>query len=70
VTNEKIKELVAERNREVERSVAATAQNLIASIVQQQDVIKGAQKAIANCREKLKALEVATVTEADILGEV
>ena len=70
MTNEKIKELVAERNREVERSVAATAQNLIANIVLQQDVIKGAQKSIANYREKLKALEVATVTEADILGEV
>ena len=68
MTNDKLRQLIAEQNDESERLTASRAKAIIRQIAQCQQAKLDADKEIAGLREELKQLTAPTMEETSILG--
>ena len=64
----KLQEIIAEENEDREREVLCEARNLINEIAKEQARKRAADERIAQLREELKALNVETLDESEVLG--
>jgi 3-methyladenine DNA glycosylase/8-oxoguanine DNA glycosylase len=69
MTNEQITQLIKEKNAELEKNLSTQASNIVSYIVQQQAVIKTAQKMIVSFQKQLKELTFEPLDAASFLGE-
>ena len=69
MTNEKLRQLIAEQNDESERQTAYRAKEIIRQIAACQQAKVDADKEIAGLREELKQLTAPTVDGTSILGD-
>lgn len=69
MTNEKLRQLIAEQNEESERQTAYRAKEIIREIARFQQAKIDADKEIAGLREELKQLTAPTMEETSILGD-
>lgn len=68
MTNDKLRQLIAEQNDESERDAARRAKDIIRQIAACQQAKVDADKEIAGLREELKHLTAPTMEETSILG--
>jgi hypothetical protein len=68
MTNEKLRQLIAEQNDESERHTASRAKEIIREIAACQQAKVDADKEIAGLREELKQLTAPSMDETSILG--
>jgi len=65
---ETIHQLIADKNKELERSTLRSAESIIDSIAKQQEIIHIAEEKIVELRKELHALEVKALDVKSILG--
>lgn len=68
MTTAKLKEIIADKNAQLERSAVDAAEQHINHIIKMQRIITEAQSEIKEAQEALKALEVQQLDHAVILG--
>lgn len=68
MTNDKLRQLIAEQNDESERQTAYRAKDIIREIAGLQQAKLDADKKIAGLREELKQLTAHSLEETSILG--
>lgn len=66
---EKIHGLIREKNERLERDALRTAESIIEEIAMEQGRIRNCQEHIEKLRADLKALSVAQMNAAELLGE-
>jgi hypothetical protein len=66
--NDKLAEIVAEKNSDLERAAVAKARQLIDEIATNQHSIEQAQQRIVECRNQLRGLQVQQLDVGSILG--
>ena len=66
---ETVHQLVADKNKELERSALRSAEEIINNIASEQGKIEQSQKRLAELRKELKELEVKQIDAKAILGE-
>ncbi len=64
-----IHQLIADKNKELERNVLRSAESVIDQIAKQQDIIQKAQERIVELRKELSDLEVKQIDAKSILGQ-
>ena len=69
MTQDKLVEIIAQKNDDMERAVTAKARQLIDQIAQQRQRIDEANQEILELRNELRSLQIKTVDAASILGE-
>lgn len=68
MTNDKLRQLIAEQNDESERQTAYRAKDIIREIAGLQQAKLDADKKIAGLRDELKQLTAPSLEETSILG--
>ena len=66
--NNKLKQIIQDKNEQRERNVVRTAEELIENIVREQQTIINAQKRIDGFRIELKTLQVEQLDAEAVLG--
>jgi len=64
-----IHQLIADKNKELERNILRSAESVIDQIAKQQDIIQKAQERIVELRKELSDLEVKQIDAKSILGQ-
>lgn len=66
---ETIRQLIADKNKDIERATLREAEHVIERIAEQQGVIEKAQERITELRKELHALEIKQLNVTSILGQ-
>lgn len=68
MTNDKLKQIIAHKNEQLEQRAVNRAREIIDEIAEYQEAKTTAEKKIVELRAELKALEIQQVDELSILG--
>lgn len=68
MTNDKLQEIIAQKNGDLERAAVAKARQLIDEIAEARHTIEKAQARIGECQQQLRGLQVTQLDAGSILG--